>query len=178
MADEGSFKVYDALSARTYPAHLRRFYDGQRRSRDARNVRQDFDPANVANWFYKKVIEWSKTLPGGHATTHIFRKTTLQYARRGEDVNRLVAQDARVSEHVMMTNYAREFDPELRARSNRTFGRIAASLSPEVAARYGHVETAEAALERQLEAAVAAKDLDLAAALIAKLRREARPEAG
>ncbi len=160
-----------------YPTHLRRFYEGQRRSRDAGNIREDFDPANVANWFHKKVTEWSKSLPGGHATTHIFRKTTLQYARRGEDINREVARDARVSEHVMMTNYAREFDPELRARSNRTFGRIAASFSPEVAARYGHVETAEAALERRLEAAVAAKDLDLAAALIARLR-EVRPAAG
>lgn len=160
-----------------YPAQLRRFHDSQKRSRDARNVRGDFDPANVANWFHKKVTEWSKTLPGGHATTHIFRKTTLQYARRGEDINREVARDARVSEHVMMTNYAREFDPELRARSNRTFARIAASLPSEVAARYGHIETAEAALERRLEAAVAAKDLDLAAALIVRLR-EVRPVAG
>lgn len=161
-----------------YPTELRRFYDGQRRSRDTGNIRGDFDPANVANWFHKKVTEWSKSRPGGHATTHIFRKTTLQYARRGEDINREVARDARVSEHVMMTNYAREFDPELRARSNRTFARIAASLSPEVATRYGHAETAEAAMQRQLEAAIAAKDLDLAVASIARLRSEAGPEAG
>jgi hypothetical protein len=33
---------------------------------------------------------------------HVFRKTSLQYARRGEDVNRQVAADARLGEGVMM----------------------------------------------------------------------------
>jgi hypothetical protein len=92
-------------------------------------------PSNLANWFYKKLKAWSRTLPKGYATTHIFRKTSLQYARNGEDINRQVAQDARVSEAVLMTHYVQETDEQRRAKSNRTYERILASLSPEVARR-------------------------------------------
>jgi hypothetical protein len=103
---------------------------------------------------------------------HVFRKTALQHARRGEDINRLVAQDARVSESVMMTNYVKEEDEELRAGSNRTFHRILASLSPEVAQRYGHAEVVVDSLVRQLHDATAAKNWPLAAELAARLAAE------
>ncbi|MBY0526643.1 MAG: hypothetical protein K2R98_24820 [Gemmataceae bacterium] len=99
----------------------------------------------------------------------MFRKTTLQYARRGEDINRMVAQDARVTESVMMTNYVKESDEELRQRSNRTYRRIVASLAPAVAARHGYVEKAKSDLERRLEAALATQNWDLVQALSARL---------
>lgn len=38
----------------------------------------------------------------------------------------------------------------MRQASNRTFCRILASLSPEVARRYGHVESSKADLEKRL----------------------------
>ena len=112
---------------------------------------------------------WSKLLPGGNAYTHVFRKTTLQYARQGEDINRQVAQDASVTTSVMMTSYVTERDEELRQKSNRFFARIVAGLHPTVAARYGHVETPIDALRRQLRLAVDAGDWKTAARIAAQL---------
>ena len=77
----------------------------------------------------------------------------LQYARSGEDVNRLVASDARVSENVMMTNYVKETDDEMRRKSNRTFCALIASLPPDVAEGYGYVEQAKSVLQLNVEAA-------------------------
>ena len=102
----------------------------------------EFDPKRFGNWFYKRIKEWSESNPKGSAFVHVFRKTTLQYARSGEDIARQVANDAGVSESVLMTNYAKQTDVEARQRSNRTYRRILASLSPEVAVRYGHVQDA------------------------------------
>jgi hypothetical protein len=153
-----------------YPKQVRRYYEQSCRHGPAKNVVGEFAPENLANWFYKKLKAWSKSLPKGHASTHIFRKTSLQYARSGEDINRQVAQDARVSETVLMTNYVKETDEQLRAKSNRTYERILASLSPEVAHRYGHVEPKADQLEQQIQVAVAAKDWTLAARLTARLR--------
>jgi hypothetical protein len=82
----------------------------------------------------------------------------LQHARRGEDITRQIASDTRVSESVLMTNYLKETDEEMRQRSNRTYRRIQASLSSEVAARYGYVQDARSEMESQLRAAIDAKD--------------------
>ena len=161
-----------------YTNQVRRFYERSRYKGPAKNVVGEFDPANLANWFYKKLKAWSKSLPKGHASTHIFRKTSLQYARSGEDINRCVAQDARVSETVLMTNYVKETDEQLRAKSNRTYERILASLSPEVARRYGYVEGKANQFEQHIQAAVEAKDWPLAARLTAELAARGRPEAG
>ena len=125
----------------------------------------------------KRVKEWAEKHAKGRAYLHLFRKTALQHARRGEDINRQVAEDARVGEAVMMANSVKETDDELRARSNRTFARIVASLPGEVACRYGHADQAPTPLERQLEAAMAAKDWDRVAALSALLARRDRPDA-
>jgi hypothetical protein len=102
----------------------------------------------------------------------------LQHARRGEDINRQVAADARVSEAVLMTNYVKETDEEMRQRSNRTYFRIVTSLPPGVATRYGYVERIPTVLEQQVQAAIAAKNWTLAAELTARLAAEERPEAG
>jgi hypothetical protein len=53
----------------------------------------------------------------------------------------------------MLTHYVRV----LREKSNRTFTRILAGLSPEVARRYGSAAQ-EPSLEERLQLAVAAKD--------------------
>jgi hypothetical protein len=93
----------------------------------------------------------------------VFRKTTLQPAPRGEDINRSVADDARVSGSVMMTNDVRGSDPEMRLRRHRTDHRTAASLPPELARRYGHVEIETNAAEQRLQDAITAKDWGLVA---------------
>jgi hypothetical protein len=100
----------------------------------------------------------------------------LQYARVGEDVNRQVAGDARLSESVMMVNYVRETDEEMRQRSNRTYRRTVASLSPQLRRRYGYVPTASEELEEQLQAAYAAKDWQLVAELAARLEEQRKSE--
>ena len=63
----------------------------------------------------------------GRADLHLLRKTTLQYARAGEDVNRAVAADARLGESVMMTSNVKETDEQSRQASSRTFARVLAS---------------------------------------------------
>jgi hypothetical protein len=98
-------------------------------------------------------------------------------ARRGEDINRQVAEDARVGEAVMMASYVTEEDEELRHRSNRTYWRIVASLPLEVAQRYGYAESATDRLEQQLLAALVAKDWGLARKLTTKLETARATEA-
>jgi integrase len=165
----------DLLAMKTTSPFVFAAYNRQLRQCHADNpnalqlIKDKFNPRDFGRWFYQRVRDWSAEAMDEPAFVHMFRKTTLQYARRGEDINRQVAQDARVSETVMMTNYVKESDEELRQRSNRTYHRIVASLAPEVAARYGYVETAKSDLERALEAAVAAQNWDLAQALSARL---------
>jgi integrase len=142
-----------------------------------KKIRREFDSENFADWFYRRVKEWSEGSPNGRAYVHHFRKTTLQQARRGEDINRRVAEDARVGEAVMMTSYVTEEDEELRHRSNRTFWRIVASLPLDVARRYGYVESATDRLEQQLLAATAARDWSLARRLATKLETAQATEA-
>jgi integrase len=135
-------------------------------------IAAEYSPELFGDWFYRRVKEWSEAGAKGNAFVHIFRKTTLQHARRGEDINRQVAQDARVSEMVLMTNYVKEADEEMRQKSNRIFHRIAASLPPELASRYGHIERLPTLLEQQMQAALAGKNWSLAAELAARLATE------
>ena len=153
-----------------YTDQLRLFHARRPNLRD--HIDGEFDPKRFGSWFYKRVREWSKTIPKGSAFVHVFRKTALQYALRGDDVASQVAIDAGVSESVLMTNYAKETDVEARQRSNRTFRRILASLPPEVAIRYGFVHDARSEMENQLRAAIDAKDWGRATELVAKLRQE------
>src|SRR5262249_28382811 len=159
-------------------------YTEQLRRAHARNrgclkkIREEFTARNFGRWVYERVKEWSQTSGKGKACLHVCGKTALQHARRGEDMHRQGAADAGVGEAVMMTNYVKETDDELRARSNRTFRRILASLTPEVARRYGHVQAAPTPLEKQLEAALAAKDWDRVAALSALMVKKRRPVVG
>jgi len=155
----------------SYNEQVRAYHLARKQQQAAELVGADFNPDNFGDWLYRRLVDWSKALPGGRATVHVFRKTALQHARAGEDVNRQVAGDARLSESVMMTNYVRETDAEMRQRSNRTFQRILASLSPKVRRRYGYSPSPTAELEEKLQAAIAAKDWERVAELAAKLNQ-------
>lgn len=173
----------ELLSLRTDAPFVFSVYIEQLRQHHARRPQvlqmldAQFVPKRFGRWFYDRVVDWSTTRGDDRAFVHLFRKTTLQYARRGEDINRQVASDARVSESVLMTNYVKETDEELRQKSNRTYQRILASLAPEVAQRYSYVESRTSELEERLETAVAAKNWDLAQAISARLSRDQRPKA-
>jgi integrase len=143
-----------------------------------KKVRDDFTAENFGRWIYERVKEWAEKEGKEQAYLHVFRKTALQHARRGEDINRQVAADARVGERVLMTNYVKETDDELRARSNRTYDRILASLPAEVACRYGHAVRPPTPLEEQLGVALAAKDWERVAALSQALAEQQKAAAG
>jgi integrase len=152
-----------------YNDQVRAFHRARQQRQAAELVRAEFNPDNLGDWLYRRITDWSESQEAGHATVHVFRKTSLQYARDGEDLNRQVASDARLSESVMMTNYVRETDKQMRERSNRTYHRIVASLSPAVRRRYGYVPSPTEELEEQLQAAQAAKNWRLVAELAARL---------
>lgn len=175
---EGLFQELSALKSDSpfvfsrYNEQVRRHHENGPRPWTAKRVLEKFDPVNFGDWLYNRISEWSKSLPNGSACVHVFRKTSLQYARRGEDVNQIVAADAAVTTSVMMTNYVREEDDELRQKSNRTFRRIAKSLSPEVACRFGYIEEAAAPLKVQLQQAIATENWELANRLTAELAKQ------
>jgi hypothetical protein len=92
----------------------------------------------------------------------------------GDDkADELAARDAGVGRKVMLTHYVRV----LREKSNRTFCRILAGLSPEVARRYGDAPAEEPTLEEQLRLVFAAKDWEEVARLSAQLTRTQEPPA-
>ncbi len=152
-----------------YTGQLHQFHERSATPRYARQVKDEFDPGNLADWFHEQLVAWSATLPKGHATTHVFRKTGLQCAWSGESLSSQVARDARVSKDVMMKHYVSEDDPERRAESNRNYQRIAAALRPDVAARYGYVVADHEPLEEKLQAATEARDWELVSRLSAEL---------
>jgi integrase len=158
-----------------YKEQLRRFHERGPRPWLATRVSDEFDPDQLGDWFYERIQDWSRDAPGGRAYLHVFRKTSLQYARMGEDLNRQVAADARLGVSVMLTSYVKESDEEMRAKSNRTYRRIAASLPPEVARRYGHEEVDTDTLVQRLQEAVSRKDWDLVSRLTADLQRRGEP---
>jgi len=97
-----------------YSEQLGTFYANSSRPWQVDRVLGEFKPENLGEWFYRGIAEWSKSLPGGAACVHVFRKTTLQHARSGEDVNRLVAAYGRLGEDVMLGNNVDEEDEEMR----------------------------------------------------------------
>jgi hypothetical protein len=141
-------------------------------------VRTDFDPHNLGEWFYRQVSSWSESLARGKAYVHVFRKTSLQYARRGDDANAQLARDARVGTGVMMSSYVQETDEEMRHSSNRMFVRIQSSLRPDVARRYGIEQSPSSRLEMRLTEAAAAKNWRLVRKLSVKLARAQAGESG
>jgi integrase len=167
-----AFKTDSPYVFAAYNEQVRRFYQAKGQPRLAMNVGPEFKPENLSLWFYRRISRWSKTLPKGAAYVHIFRKTSMQHARRGEDIIQRVAQDVRVSPSVMTNHYVEETDEQRQQESNRTYHRIVASLPPDVARRYGQDVPTKDPREEKLEAALAAKDWPLVARLSAELTGE------
>jgi len=162
---EGLMHELQALRVRSpfvfaaYNEQLRDFYQRTKQTQFARLVGDEFSPEAFASWFHERMVDWSRKTGHPPATPHTFRKTALQHARRGEDLNQQVAFDAKLSESVMMAHYVSVRDEELRQSSNRTYQRILLSLSLEVAVRYGYrPDNKVADLERRLTIAARAKD--------------------
>jgi integrase len=173
--------LYDQLAAmRTPSPYVFAAYTEQLRQFHAdkpnwlQHVGTEFVPGNFGQWFYDRVKEWAAKNSTWNAYVHIFRKTGLQHAREGEDIDREVAADARVGESVLTTHYVTKSEAQLRAGSNRTFRRILASLPVAVATRYGYEEPKSAGLEQRLQAAMDAKDWALVAGLSAELAQQKR----
>lgn len=162
-----------------YNGQLRQFHEAGPRPHNARQVSETFDPQCLGDWFADRMDDWSASLPTGHAYTHVLRKTTLQYARVGEDVNRQVASDARVGEAVMMASHVRETDDQLRQASNRTFGRIMSALPADLACRLGYCpEKPENNLEEELRRAINGRDWARAHELTACMVQMQQPQVG
>jgi hypothetical protein len=159
-----------------YIEQLRQFHASSSRPERAAMVKDEFTPRCLGDWFYDRMADWSATSARGHAHPHVFRKTSLQLAWDGEEGRRQALADARVSEKVLLTNYLQQSDKGLREGSNRNYHRIAASLPPAVASRYGHAEASLAQLEEELAGAVAAKDWVLVAQVSADIANR-RPHA-
>jgi hypothetical protein len=157
--------------ARSAVSERRQHHERTSRRGYAQRVGAEFSAKCLGDWFADRIDAWSATLPNGPAHTHVFRKTSLQYVRSGEDLNRQVAMDARVNESVLMTSYVKETDELLRQASNRTFARILASLPPDLARRCGHVEASEN-IEEQIRRAIDRKDWPEAAKLTTRLARQ------
>jgi integrase len=163
----------DSFVFAAYNRQLRVYHERSLCPHNALKVGDEFKPSCLGDWFYDRLADWSATLPSGHAHPHIFRKTALQQAWVGDDkADEQVAQDAGVGRKVMLTHYVRV----LREKSNRTFSRILAGLSPEVARRYGYADE-PSSLQEQLQQAVEAKDWEAAARLSAQLASEQGPPA-
>lgn len=154
-----------------YSEQVRQQYRRQNRSHFAAKVSRNFSPQHFGDWMYERIKQWSKEHSTGTAYLHVFRKTSLQYARRGEDTNQRVAMDARLGTRVMMTSYVRETDEELRQKSNRTFERIASGFPAEVIDRYGYEPPSPNSLfVERLRKAVEEGDWETAAKLSVMLK--------
>jgi len=170
MEELRAIKVGSTYVFASYNRQLRKFYCTAGRVRSAELVSDEFSPKAFGDWFQERIQDWATQTGHAPATPHAFRKTALQHARTGEDLNRQVAHDARLSESVMMAHYVIERDEEMRQSSNRTYHRILLSLSLEVATRYGYRPDDETAdLEKRLANATAAKDWETVGKLASQL---------
>jgi integrase len=168
-----TFKTSSPYVFAAYNDQIRQNFQRRGMALFAANVGKEYAPESFGNWLQSRIPEWAKATGRPHATPHVFRKTALQHARRGEDLNRLVAQDAKVTTSVMMRHYVSEHEEELRHASNRTYARILASLPTEVATRYGYQPVnGTADLEARLDAALKAKDWPLVADLANRLGKD------
>ncbi|MFM8536901.1 MAG: hypothetical protein ACKOES_02360 [Planctomycetaceae bacterium] len=145
---------------------LRAHHKARGNLKAARKV-MDFSPRNAGRWFYERIKAWSS----GNSYVHMLRKTIMQMARAGEDVNLAVAKDASVTKGVMLGHYVSEDDPEMRAKADRMYRRICDGLTPKVAEAFGHRRSGTEELERQLRDAVAGKDWERAKRLSSQLAK-------
>ena len=148
---------------------LRSYHKTKGKLGTARQIK-DFSPYNGGRWFYEQLKSWSV----GESYVHMLRKTIMQMARAGEDVNLAVARDASVTKSVMLDHYVSEEDAEMKAKADRMYRRICEGLTAEVAEAFGHQASGTEDLERQLREAVAAKDWDRSKRLSGQLAKQGR----
>jgi integrase len=160
-----------------YNDQLRQLHRNRNRADRAAKVGVEFKPLCLGDWFYDRLAEWSGKQPNGHASPHAFRRTALQFARIGEDINQQVAEDARVGVSVLKKHYISEHDEQLRQKSNRTYKRILIGLPMDLALRLGYVDIGDD-LEQRVQAAFSAQNWDLAAALTAQLAKQRQTATG
>ncbi len=151
------------------PQQLKEFHRKSKRPWTADQINEIYDIYNAGRWFYERLSDWSKSLPKGSASPHVFRKTALQFARQGQDATSLVANDAAVTEAVMMTHYVEEGADQFLHRSNRMYARIIAGVPMDVLNRYGYMETEAERLRAELYKAVEQQDWKKAGEITAKL---------
>lgn len=156
--------VFSALSDQLRAHHI-----NQGRADIAAKIR-GYSPENAGRWFYERMSSWSE----GEGTVHMLRKTAMKFARMGENLSEAVARDASVTTAVMLGHYAPDYDPEMRAKSNRMFRRIRDGFGIEVAKAFGYEESPTEALEQRLREATMAKDWELVGRLSAELARQGR----
>ena len=147
---------------------IRHFHSTEGQKSVARMVKE-FSVYNAGRWFYEQVKKWDSD-----AYVHMFRKTSLQYARAGQDATQSLAKDARVSEGVMMTHYVKEEDLQFRAASNAMYQRLSLSMTPEVARAFGHEHSATAILEQRLRGAIGSRNWPLVVEVAKKLAKQDR----
>jgi integrase len=147
---------------------IREFHATEGRKSAAKMV-GDFSVYNVGRWFYEQVKKWDS-----EAYVHMFRKTSLQYARAGQDATQSLAKDARMSEGVMMTHYVKEEDLQFHAASNAMYQRLSLSMTPEVARAFGHEHSATAILEQRLRGAIGSRNWPLVVEVAKKLAKQDR----
>ncbi len=141
-----------------FPRELQTHFKKKRPGME-KTVNGEYSPEALGWWFNEKLKSWAKKTNRPHASHHSFRKTALQFARIGDDRNEAVAMDARISRSVMVRHYVDDNDEVLRLRSNRTFYRLVAGLTPAVAKRYGYVPDSDIlGLQARLYAAAGNQD--------------------
>jgi hypothetical protein len=86
-AEEIVYGAHDRCNQENLHAQLREFHGKRSHPWRANRLKAEFHPKDIGDWFYNRISDWSKSLPNGSACVHVFRKTSLQYARAGEDVN-------------------------------------------------------------------------------------------
>lgn len=87
-----------------------------------------------------------------------FARRGCSRAVDGEAESRRVAEDARVSKRVMTTQDTTEQERKFRDKSNRTFERLARTLSESVWQSYGYTLAASDPLQRELEEVMLSKN--------------------
>ena len=147
---------------------IRDFHVAEGRKSAAKMVKE-FSVYNAGRWVYDQVKKFDS-----EACVHMFRKTSLQYARAGQDATRSLARDARVTEAVMMTHYVKEEDLQLRAASNAMYQRLCLSMTPEVARAFGHEHSATAMLEQRLRDAIGSRSWLVVSEVAKKLAKQDR----
>jgi hypothetical protein len=154
-----------------YVDQLRDYYLQSQQNHHAMRVGDVYSPKAIADWFHDKLRHWHQSTGAPPATQHVFRKTFLQFARRGDNRAAAVANDARVSKEVLERHYTDEEEEELRQMSNRIFDRLMAGLPLEVLERYGQKVDQITQNKSDLLAAYESGDWPEAARLAAELNR-------